>query len=51
LARLDIDEAIVENARQKLGRFVLASNDTEKGSNKLGNSFQIKRENLRKDRH
>lgn len=28
LARLDIDEAIVENARQKLGRFVLASNDT-----------------------
>ena len=29
LARLEIDEAIVEKARQKLGRFILASNDTE----------------------
>ena len=28
-ARLDIEEAAVEKARQKLGRFVLASNDTQ----------------------
>jgi hypothetical protein len=29
LARLDMNEAIVEKARHKLGRFVLAINDTE----------------------
>ena len=28
-ARLDVEEAAVEKARQKLGRFVLASNDTQ----------------------
>lgn len=28
-ARLDVEEAAVEKARQKLGRFILASNDTQ----------------------
>jgi transposase len=35
LARLDIDEVIVEKAHQKLGRFVLASNDTKIESDTL----------------
>jgi transposase len=34
-ARLDIEEAAVEKARQKLGRFVLASNDTQIDPNTL----------------